>query len=43
LILKLAPFTFISDSNLLADSQTGPYMKKFAINKPAWDAAFAPA
>lgn len=43
LILKIAPFSFISDTNLLADSQTGPYMKQFSLNKPAWDAAFAPA
>jgi hypothetical protein len=43
LILKTAPFTFGADKNLLADSQTGPFMRTFSVNKGAWDAAFAPA
>ncbi|KAE9975859.1 hypothetical protein BLS_002365 [Venturia inaequalis] len=43
LIKKNAPFTFISDSNLLADSSTGSFMTTFSNNKNAWDTAFAPA
>ncbi|TID25011.1 class II peroxidase [Venturia nashicola] len=43
LITKTSVFSFGVDKNLLADSDTGPIMKSFSINKSAWDAAFAPA
>ncbi|KAF2421800.1 heme peroxidase [Tothia fuscella] len=43
LILKLAPFSFIADKNLLADADTGKYMKTFSVSKRSWDDAFAPA
>lgn len=42
-LLGTAPFTFVSDKNLAQSSTVGPYMKKFSLNKPAWDRAFAPA
>ncbi|QDS75635.1 hypothetical protein FKW77_006863 [Venturia effusa] len=43
LITRTAPFSFGADKNLLADSETGPIMKSFSVNKGAWDSAFAPA
>ena len=42
-IAKTAPFTFVSDTNLVKQAQVGPVMKRFAADKLGWDAAFAPA
>jgi manganese peroxidase len=42
-IAKSAPFTFVSDSNLVAQSSTGALFKQFAGDKSAWDAAYASA
>ncbi|KAF2398264.1 heme peroxidase, partial [Trichodelitschia bisporula] len=42
-IKKLAPFTFVSDSNLAAQAEVGPVMKQFSGDKFGWDAAFTSA
>jgi hypothetical protein len=42
-LAKSAPFTFVSDSNLVNQASTGAVFKQFANNKPGWDAAFASA
>jgi len=42
-IAKTAPFTFVSDTNLVNQAQTGAAMKQFAKDKSGWDAAFASA
>lgn len=42
-ILKLASFTFVSDTNIANYKDTKPYFQRYSVDKGAWDSAFVPA
>jgi hypothetical protein len=42
-ILGIAPFSFQADINLTKQKQVAPYMKRFSVDKPGWDASFTRA
>ncbi|TID24922.1 class II peroxidase [Venturia nashicola] len=42
-LLRTAPFSFQSDINLSKQNEVGPWMKRFAVDKIAWDRSFSAA